>query len=63
MQVSLALDRLLETVAEVAKDMRDEGTQNHPLHQLLDCGREFFHRVAESVPQSNDQSATARIQI
>ena len=25
-QVSLALDRLLETVAEVAKDMRDEGT-------------------------------------
>ena len=27
MQVSLALDRLLETVAEVAKDMRDEGTK------------------------------------
>ncbi len=26
-QISLALDRLLETVAEVAKDMRDEGTQ------------------------------------
>jgi len=26
-QVSLALDRLLETVAEVAKDMRDESTQ------------------------------------
>ena len=26
-QVSLALDRLLETVAEVAKDMRDEGTR------------------------------------
>jgi hypothetical protein len=26
-QVSLALDRLLETVGEVAKDMRDEGTQ------------------------------------
>jgi len=26
-QVSLALDRLLETVADVAKDMRDEGTQ------------------------------------
>ncbi len=26
MQVSLALDRLLETVSEVAKDMRDEGT-------------------------------------
>jgi hypothetical protein len=26
-QVSLALDRLLETVAEVAKDMRDEGTK------------------------------------
>jgi len=25
-QVSLALDRLLETVADVAKDMRDEGT-------------------------------------
>ena len=27
MQVSLALDRLLETVAEVSKDMRDEGTR------------------------------------
>lgn len=26
-QVTLALDRLLETVAEVAKDMRDEGTR------------------------------------
>ncbi len=26
-QLSLALDRLLETVADVAKDMRDEGTQ------------------------------------
>jgi hypothetical protein len=26
-QVSLALDRLLETVAEVAKDMRDEGSR------------------------------------
>jgi len=26
-QVSLALDRLLETVAEVARDMRDEGTR------------------------------------
>jgi hypothetical protein len=26
-QVSLALDRLLETVSEVAKDMRDEGTK------------------------------------
>lgn len=26
-QISLALDRLLETVADVAKDMRDEGTQ------------------------------------
>ncbi len=27
-QVSLALDRLLETVADVAKDMRDEGTRS-----------------------------------
>jgi len=26
-QVSLALDRLLETIADVAKDLRDEGTQ------------------------------------
>jgi len=26
-QVSLALDRLLETIADVAKDMRDEGTE------------------------------------
>ena len=26
-QVSLALDRLLDTMADVAKDMRDEGTK------------------------------------
>ena len=34
-QVSLALDRLLDTVADVAKDMRDEGTQTIRLTSLL----------------------------
>lgn len=34
-QVSLALDRLLETVADVAKDMRDEGTRTIRFSSLL----------------------------
>jgi len=37
-QVSLALDRLLDTVADVAKDMRDEGTQAIRLTSLLLVG-------------------------
>jgi hypothetical protein len=34
-QVSLALDRLLETVTDVAKDMRDEGTKAIQCTSLL----------------------------
>ena len=34
-QVSLALDRLLDTVADVAKDMRDEGTKVQRAQDLL----------------------------
>ncbi len=34
-QVSLALDRLLDTVADVAKDMRDEGTKSIQRTSLL----------------------------
>jgi hypothetical protein len=41
-QVSLALDRLLETVAEVAKDMRDEGTRTIQSSSALLVGGSFF---------------------
>ncbi len=42
MQVSLALDRLLETVAEVAKDMRDEGTKTIRTTSYWLVGGSFF---------------------
>ena len=41
-QVSLALDRLLETVAEVARDMRDEGTKTIRTTSALLVGGSFF---------------------
>jgi hypothetical protein len=41
-QVSLALDRLLDTVADVAKDMRDEGTKALQNTSLLLVGGSFF---------------------
>ncbi|HEU4684282.1 MAG TPA: MCP four helix bundle domain-containing protein [Nitrospira sp.] len=41
-QVSLALDRLLDTVADVAKDMRDEGTKAIKDTSLLLVGGSFF---------------------
>ncbi len=41
-QVSLALDRLLDTVADVAKDMRDEGTKAIQDTSLLLVGGSFF---------------------
>lgn len=41
-QVSLALDRLLETVADVAKDMRDEGTRTIRNTSALLVGGSFF---------------------
>jgi hypothetical protein len=41
-QVSLALDRLLETVAEVAKDMRDEGTRTIRTTSAVLVGGSFF---------------------
>ena len=41
-QVSLALDRLLETVADVAKDMRDEGTKAIRRTSLLIVGGGLF---------------------
>jgi hypothetical protein len=40
-QVSLALDRLLDTVAEVAKDMRDEGTRTIQTSSELLVGGSF----------------------
>jgi hypothetical protein len=42
MQVSLALDRLLETVAEVAKDMRDAGTKTIITTSYWIVGGSFF---------------------
>ncbi len=42
MQVSLALDRLLETVAEVAKDMREEGTKTIVTTGYWIVGGSFF---------------------
>lgn len=41
-QVSLALDRLLDTVADVAKDMRDEGTRAIQNTSILVIGGSFF---------------------
>ena len=41
-QVSLALDRLLDTVADVAKDMRDEGTKSIQYSSTLLVGGSFF---------------------
>ena len=40
-QVSLALDRLLETVSEVAKDMRDEGTKTIRVTSSILVGGSF----------------------
>ena len=42
MQVSLALDRLLETVSEVAKDMRDAGTKTIRDTSYWIVGGSFF---------------------
>ena len=41
-QVSLALDRLLDTVADVAKEIRDEGTKAIQRTSLLLVGGSFF---------------------
>ena len=48
-QVSLALDRLLDTVADVAKDMRDEGTKAIQRTSLLLVGGSFLHRLLKSL--------------
>ncbi len=48
-QVSLALDRLLDTVADVAKDMRDEGAQTIRLTILLLVGGSHFIAFFESL--------------
>ena len=44
-QVSLVLDRLLDTVADVAKDIRDEGTRANQRTSLLLVGGSFFIAV------------------
>lgn len=59
-QVSLALDRLLDTVADVAKDMRDEGTRTIQSTSLMLVGGSFFIALLNlflsksRVPRKND---------
>jgi hypothetical protein len=49
-QVSPALDRLLDTVADVANDMRDEGTKPIQRTSFLLVGWwKPFHRFLESL--------------
>lgn len=66
-QVSLALDRLLDTVADVAKDMRDEGTKTIQFSSLLLVGGSFFiaflnlflgKRRSRQEPETNDEPAS-----
>ncbi len=58
-QVSLALDRLLDTVAEVAKDMRDEGTKTIQKTSVLVIGGSFFIAVLNllfTAPRKQDRA-------
>jgi hypothetical protein len=58
-QVSLALDRLLDTVADVAKDMRDEGTKTIQKTSVLVIGGSFFIAVLNlflTKPRSRDRA-------
>jgi hypothetical protein len=66
-QVSLALDRLLETVADVAKDMRDEGTRTIRntsvgliLGSLLIAFLNLLTRRGTSVPPAESQAPPLR---
>lgn len=64
MQVSLALDRLLETVAEVAKDMRDEGTKTIRSTSSWLVGGSFFIALLNLFlrrPQSESGNADSLI--
>jgi hypothetical protein len=57
-QVSLALDRLLETVAEVAKDMRDEGSRTiRRTSAALIAGSFLIALINLFLPQSSNGSA------
>lgn len=64
-QVSLALDRLLDTVADVAKDMRDEGTRTIQYSSTLLVGGSFFIAVLNLLlsrrrsVQNDDTAASA----
>ena len=67
-QVSLALDRLLDTVADVAKDMRDEGTRTIQTSSSLLVGGSFCiaflnlfigrRRSGHDEPSVDDQPTT-----
>jgi hypothetical protein len=62
-QVSLALDRLLDTVADVAKDMRDEGTKTIQYSSTLLVGGSFFIAILNLLmsrrrPRAHDEPDT-----
>jgi len=57
-QVSMALDRLLDTVADVAKGMRDEGTKTIQKTSVLVIGGSFFIAILNlffAVPRRRDR--------
>ncbi|HKT34682.1 MAG TPA: Tar ligand binding domain-containing protein [Nitrospira sp.] len=59
-QVSLALDRLLDTVADVAKDMRDEGTKAIQSTSIMLVVGSFFIALLNlffTKPRSSGRSA------
>ena len=60
-QVRLALDQLLETVADVANDMSDEGTTAIQCTSLLFVGESFFHRLLESLSPGSAEGPPVRL--
>jgi hypothetical protein len=64
-QVSLALDRLLDTVADVAKDMRDEGTKAIQWTSVMLVGGSFFIALLNlfltkpRAPRQNDSDVSS----
>ena len=59
-QVSLALDRLLDTVAEVARDMRDEGTKTIRITSVLLIGGSFFIALINLLAGSSPGRTSSR---
>jgi hypothetical protein len=66
-QVGLALDRLVDTVADVAKDMRDEGTKAIQSTSVMLVGGSFFIALLNlfltrpRAPRQNESGPVIRI--